>query len=120
MKFIRKKAIIGVKKTHLYSLELFGKHCSNDGSGRKSGEAGSAVCFLCPVFLEFAVGGSKVKAALIPELMEEHISFLHATTSNPGKKEVLGSFAGVEWIPFLHTIEVVVACTEAISIQAKK
>lgn len=82
---------------------LFGKHSSNDGRGRKSGEAGSSVClgrFGNLAFSELVAGGSKVKVALGPELMElRHISFLNGlegrpTTSNPDKKEVLGNFAG--------------------------
>lgn len=105
---------------YLYSLELLGKHCSKDGSGRKSGEPGSTVCFLCLVLSELVVGGSNVNVALATEDMERHISFLHAlesrpTISNPGKKEVLGNLAGAPWLPFLQKIVVIVVCTEAIS-----
>lgn len=64
------------------------------------------------------VGGSKVKVALgIDEIKERgKVSFLinprPATTSKPGKKELLGNF----WVPFLHTDEAkLVACTDAIS-----
>lgn len=56
------------EKTDLYSLVLLGKHCSNDGRGRKSGAAGSTVCFLCLVVFSLLVEeGSKVNVALGPE-----------------------------------------------------
>lgn len=98
---------------YLDSFVLFGKHCSKDGSGRKSGAAGSTVCFLCLAFSESVVGGSNVNVALGPKLTD--VSFLDAletrpTTSNPGKKAVLGNFAGEAWLPFLHTTDVKLAC----------
>lgn len=111
------------QEMYLYSFVLFGKHCSKDGSGRKSGEAGSIVCFLCLILSESVVGGSKVNVALVPELTAAaaNISFLddaletRPTTSNPGKKAVLGNFAGEAWLPFWHTTDVKLACTDAIS-----
>jgi hypothetical protein len=106
---------------YLNSFVLFGKHCSNDGSGRKSGAAGSTVCFLCLVFSESVVGGSNVNVALGPVLTDiADVSFLDAletrpTTSNPGKKAVLGNFAEEAWLPFWHTTDVKLACSDAIS-----
>lgn len=78
------------------------------------------VCFFCLLFSELVVGGSKVNVALGPELIEGHISFLQAfetrpTTSKPGKKVVQGNLEGAEWLPFLHTTDVKLACTDAIS-----
>ena len=79
------------------------------------------VFFLCLLLSELVVGGSKVNVALGPELMAGgHISFLQAfetrpTTSNPGKKVVLGNLVGAEWMPFLHTTDVKLAITKAIS-----
>lgn len=110
------------QEMYLYSLVLFGKHCSKDGRGRKSGEAGSTVCFLCLVLSELVVGGSKVNVALGLELTDKaNVSFLDAletrpTTSNPGKKAVLGYFAEAAWLPFWHTADVKLACSDAISI----
>lgn len=101
--------------TSLHSFELFGKHSSNDGSGIKSGEVGSVVCFLCCFLSELVVGGSKVKVALGAEhIGGGHISFLQAfemrpTTSKPVKKVVLENLVGAEWLPFLHTTDVKLA-----------
>lgn len=75
IKKIRKQCIhskisnIQVKQdTHLHSLELFGKHSSKDGSGRKSGALGSTVCFLSlALVLLLVVWGSNVKVALTPD-----------------------------------------------------
>lgn len=107
------------QKAHLCSLVLLGKHCSKDGRGRKSGEAGSTVCFLCLVFSEFVDGGSNVNVALGPEKEGGQISFFHVlaefpVTSKPGKKEVLGNLDVTEWFAFLHTSDVIVVCTDAI------
>lgn len=56
------------RKTDVYSLVLLGKHWSNAGRGRKSGAAGSTVCFLCLVVFSLLVEeGSKVNVALGPE-----------------------------------------------------
>jgi len=85
-------------KDYLCSLVLFGKHCSKDGRGRKSGEAGSTVCFFCLVLPELLVGGSNVNVALGTKAMEDGTSsFFQAletrpTTSNPGKNVELGNF----------------------------
>jgi len=85
-------------KDNLCSLVLFGKHCSNEGRGRKSGEAGSRVCFFCLVMSELVVGGSNVRVALGTKEMEDGTSsFFQAlearpTTSNPDKKEELANF----------------------------
>lgn len=85
-------------KDNLCSLVLFGKHCSNEGRGRKSGEAGSRVCFFCLVMSELVVGGSNVRVALGTKEMEDGTSsFFQAfearpTTSNPGKNEELVNF----------------------------
>ncbi len=103
---------------YLYSFVLFGKHCSKVGSGRKSGEAGSTVCLLCLVLSELVVGGSKVNVALGPELTDvANVSFFETrpTKSNPGKKAVVGNFTGEAWLPFWHTTDVKLACTDAIS-----
>lgn len=106
---------------YLYSFVLLGKHCSKDGSSWKSGAVGSTVCFLCLALSALVARGSKVSVALGPELRGGgHISFLyaletHPTVSNPGKKAVLGNFAGEELFPFLHTTDVSVPWTDAIS-----
>lgn len=90
------------KETYLCSFVLLGKHCSKDGRGRKSGEAGSTVCLGSLGFSELVAGGSKVSVALAPELRElRHTSFLNGlegrpTASNPGKKVVAGNFAAEE------------------------
>lgn len=91
-----------VRETHLCSFVLFGKHCSKDGRGKKSGEAGSTVCLGGLAFSELVAGGSKVNVALGSELRAlRHISFLYGleirpTASKPGKKVVLGNFAAEE------------------------
>lgn len=106
---------------YLYSFVLLGKHCSKDGSSWKSGELGSTVCFLCFPLSALVAGGSKVNVALGPELRGGgHNSFLYGletrpTASNPDKKAVLGNFAGEELFPFLHTTDVRVLWTDAIS-----
>lgn len=108
---------------HLCSLLLFGKHCSKEGRGRKSGEAGSIVCFFWLVLSELVVGGSNVNVALGTKVMEDGTSsFFQAletrpTTSNPGKNVELGNFDWEAWLPFLHTSDVTLACTDAILIQ---
>jgi hypothetical protein len=77
---------------------LFGKHCSKEGRGRKSGEAGSIVCFVCLVLSALVVGGSNVKVALGTKAMEDGTSSFFKTfeerpaTSNRGKNEEFGNF----------------------------
>jgi hypothetical protein len=97
------KEINKIKKTRkegedLYSLVLFGKHCSKEGRGRKSGEEGSTVFFFSLV----AGGGSNVKVALAPDARERaQKSFLHAAADaleNPGGKKAVV-------MPFLVTAE---------------
>lgn len=110
---------------NLYSFVLLGKQCSKVGSSSNSGEVGSTVCFLCLALSTLLDGGSKVNVALGPELIGGgHMSFLYGletrtTASNPGKKLVLGNFAGEELLPFLHTTDVKVPWTDAISILKK-
>lgn len=105
--------------TCLHSFVLLGKHSSNDGRGRKSGEAGFTVCFLLLVFSKSAVLGPTVDVALGTELLElghtffSHIFETHPTTSNPAKNAVLGNLG--ERFPFLQATEVKPACMDAIS-----
>lgn len=109
-----------ITSNYLHSFVLFGKHCSKDGSGRKSGAEGSTVCLFCLVLFVFVVGGSKVKVAWGPELkalgwnslLWETAAF--PSISNLGKKEVLGSIDCAEWLSFLHQIVVKVAWSDAI------
>lgn len=110
------------EEIYLSSFVLFGKHRSKEGSGRKSGEAGSTVCFLCLVLSELVAGGSKVNVALGLELKQKaNDSFLDVldtrpTASNPRKKAVPGYFAEAAWFPFWHTTDVKLACSEVISL----
>lgn len=109
------------EKAHLCSFVLFGKHCSKEGRGRKSGEAGSTVCFFCLALSALVLGGSNVNVALGTKAMENGTSsFFQAlgarpTTSNPGKNAVLGNLVCEAWLPFLQTTDVTLACTDAIS-----
>lgn len=108
------------QEADLDCFELLGKHSSKDGRGRKSGAAGSTVCF-CLFFSVFLAGGSKVNVALGPKLLRAGtISFLwtceaRPITSNPGRKVVVGYFTGDEegW-QLLHTADANTACTDAI------
>lgn len=100
---------------------LLGKHWLNDGRGRKSGDAGSTVCFLGLVVFSLLVEeGSKVNVALGPEKEGRYFSFFHVVaafplTSNPGKKAVFGNFEEAEWTPLLQTKDVKAVFTEAIA-----
>jgi len=92
------KYVFNENKVYLDSFVLFGKHSSKEGSGRKSGEAGSTVCFFCLVLSALVVGGSNVNVALGTKAMEDGASsFFQAfeerpTTSNRGKNVELGNF----------------------------
>lgn len=77
------------------------------------------VCFLCLALSELVVaaGGSNVKVALVLV----GVSFLNrtvadgTTASNPGNKAELGSLGQEEWFLWLHTTDISVLCTEAIT-----
>lgn len=98
----------------MYSLELLGKHSSKEGSRRKSGALGSAVCFRCLLLSLLVDGGSKVSVALGTRKAGAYTSFRLIFTSIPCKEELLGNFEEGERLLLLQIADAKLVCKDAI------